>query len=203
MGCLSLLQGIFLTQGLNLSLLCLLHWQVGSLPLAPPRKPQARGLPLYPFICVIGHLFPKQEGLKTLVLIAFPLVWKGRTLLPMQEMYKMQVQPLGGEDPLEEGMASCSFILAWKIPWTEEPGGLLEGYSSWGHKESDATEVSWGGRLWDGVWCAGCFLETFLMDFIPVAGYLFHYSCLENPRDRGAWQTTDHGVIKSQMWLSD
>ena len=65
----------------------------------------------------------------------------------MQEMYKMQVQPLGGEDPLEEGMASCSFILAWKIPWTEEPGGLLEGYSSWGHKESDATEVSWGGRL--------------------------------------------------------
>ena len=33
-----LLQGIFLTQGLNLSLLCLLHWQIGSLPLAPPGK---------------------------------------------------------------------------------------------------------------------------------------------------------------------
>ena len=39
MGCHSLLQGIFLTQRLNLHLLYLLHWQVGSLPLAPPGKP--------------------------------------------------------------------------------------------------------------------------------------------------------------------
>ena len=37
-GCLALLQGIFLTQGLNLHLLSLLHWQVGSSPLAPPGK---------------------------------------------------------------------------------------------------------------------------------------------------------------------
>ena len=32
---------------------------------------------------------------------------------------------LGPEDPLEEGMATHSSILAWRIPWTEEPGGLL------------------------------------------------------------------------------
>ena len=38
-GCHALLQGIFPTQGLNLCLLCLLHWQAGSLPLAPPGKP--------------------------------------------------------------------------------------------------------------------------------------------------------------------
>ena len=37
-GCHALLQGVFLTQGSNLGLLCLLHWQVGSLPLAPPGK---------------------------------------------------------------------------------------------------------------------------------------------------------------------
>ena len=36
----------------------------------------------------------------------------------------MQVQSLGWEDPLEEGMATHSSILAWRIPWTEEPGGL-------------------------------------------------------------------------------
>ena len=36
----------------------------------------------------------------------------------------MQVQSLGGEDPLEEEMATHSSILAWRIPWTEEPGGL-------------------------------------------------------------------------------
>ena len=35
-----------------------------------------------------------------------------------------QVQSLGQEDPLERGMASHTSILAWRIPWTEEPGGL-------------------------------------------------------------------------------
>ena len=34
------------------------------------------------------------------------------------------VQSLGWEDPLEEGMATHSSILAWRVPWTEEPGGL-------------------------------------------------------------------------------
>ena len=39
-------------------------------------------------------------------------------------MQETQVLSLGREDPLEEGMATHSSILAWKIPWTEEPGGL-------------------------------------------------------------------------------
>ena len=38
----------------------------------------------------------------------------------MQEMEEMQLQSLGQEDPLEEGMATHSSVLAWKIPWTEE-----------------------------------------------------------------------------------
>ena len=42
----------------------------------------------------------------------------------MQETQKAQVQFLGGEDPLEEEMATHSSILAWRIPWREEPGGL-------------------------------------------------------------------------------
>jgi len=36
-----------------------------------------------------------------------------------------RVQSLGQEDPLEKGMAVYSSILAWRIPWTEDPGGLL------------------------------------------------------------------------------
>ena len=36
----------------------------------------------------------------------------------------MTVRSLGLEDPLKEEMATCSSILAWRIPWTEEPGGL-------------------------------------------------------------------------------
>ena len=39
-------------------------------------------------------------------------------------MQEMQAWSLDGEDPLEKGMATHSSILAWEIPWTEEPGGL-------------------------------------------------------------------------------
>ena len=39
-------------------------------------------------------------------------------------MQKMRVQYLGWEDPLEKEMATRSTILAWEIPWTQEPGGL-------------------------------------------------------------------------------
>ena len=39
-------------------------------------------------------------------------------------MRETWVQSLGWEDPLEEGMATHSNILAWRIPWTEQPGGL-------------------------------------------------------------------------------
>ena len=42
----------------------------------------------------------------------------------MQETQEMRIQSLGQEDRLEEGMATHSSILAWKIPWTEEPGRL-------------------------------------------------------------------------------
>jgi len=44
-----------------------------------------------------------------------------KNLPAMQETW---VRPLGQEDPLEKGMATHSSILAWRIPWTEQPGGL-------------------------------------------------------------------------------
>ena len=46
------------------------------------------------------------------------------------------VQSLGQEDPLEKGMATHSSILAWRILWTEEPGGL----QSMGSQKADTTE---------------------------------------------------------------
>ena len=49
----------------------------------------------------------------------------------------MQVQSLGQEDPLEEGMVAHSSILAQRIPWTEGAG-----YGPWDHKESDTTEAT-------------------------------------------------------------
>ena len=48
-------------------------------------------------------------------------------------MQETQVSSLSWEDSLQKGMATHSNILAWRMPWTEEPGG----YSPWNHKESD------------------------------------------------------------------
>ena len=54
-----------------------------------------------------------------------------KNLLAMQETW---VRSLGWEDPPEEGMATHSSILAWRISWTEEPGRLLAAYSPGGHR---------------------------------------------------------------------
>ena len=72
--------------------------------------------------------------------LAFSIIWASlmaqmvkESLSAMQEMW---VWSLNQEDPLEKGIATHSSILAWRIPLTEEPGGL----QSRGHKESDTTE---------------------------------------------------------------
>ena len=56
----------------------------------------------------------------------------------MQELQETQVQIVGWEDPLEEGMATHSSILAWRILWTEEPGRVQStGSQKVGHDWSD------------------------------------------------------------------
>ena len=47
-----------------------------------------------------------------------------QTVENLSAVQKTLVQSMGGEDPLEKEMATHSSILAWRIPWTEEPGGL-------------------------------------------------------------------------------
>ena len=54
----------------------------------------------------------------------------------LPEIQEIRVQSLSQEAPMEIEMATRSSILAWRIPWTEEPAG----YSPWGLKESDTTE---------------------------------------------------------------
>ena len=66
--------------------------------------------------------------------IFYSLVAQSVKSLP--SMWETWVQSLGQEDPLEKDMETHSSILAWRIPWTEEPVG----YSPWGHQESDTTE---------------------------------------------------------------
>jgi len=47
-----------------------------------------------------------------------------QTVKSLPALWETQVRSLGQEDPLEKGMATHSSILAWKIPWTQEPGRL-------------------------------------------------------------------------------
>ena len=47
-----------------------------------------------------------------------------KNLLVTQERQETQIRSLGWEDPLEEGVETHSRMLAWRIPWAEEPGGL-------------------------------------------------------------------------------
>ena len=62
--------------------------------------------------------------------------WGFMPLLDLPAMWETWVRSLGQEDPLEKEMATHSSILAWRIPWTEELGGL----QSTGRKELDTTE---------------------------------------------------------------
>ena len=80
-------------------------------------------------------------------------------------------------------MAPHSSTLAWKIPWTEEPGGL----QSMGSLESDMTKRL---HFHFSLSCIG-----------EGNGNLLQYSCLENPRDGGAWWAAVFGVAQSRTQL--
>ena len=64
----------------------------------------------------VGHIVNATQG--------FPRGSAVKNLPAMQEPQETWIHSLGREDPLEEGKATHSSILAWRIPWTEEPGGL-------------------------------------------------------------------------------
>ena len=73
--------------------------------------------------------------------------------MPMPETQETQVSSLGQEDPLEDSMATHSSILTWKIPWTEEPGGLQSMQSQrlrhdWGAEHEDEHGTKTLKTLW-------------------------------------------------------
>ena len=81
-------------------------------------KPEilATGLPKKPL--------PSFLRLNTIPLRNFPVVHPGKQIKNLLAVQETQVWSLGWKDPLEKGMATHSSILAWRIRWTEEPGGL-------------------------------------------------------------------------------
>ena len=85
---------------------------------------------------------------------------------------------LSNNPSVEKEMATHSSMLAWKIPWTEEPT-----YSQWGRQELDRTERL---HFHFSLSCTG-----------EGNGNPLQYSCLENPRDRGAWWAAIYGIAQS------
>ena len=93
-------------------------------------------------------------------------------------------------------MTTHSSITAWEITWTEEPGGVLGeptlGFPRGSHGKESAYNVGDPGSMPE----SGRSPEG-------SHGNSLQYSYLENPTNRGAWQATVHGVIKSWTRLSD
>ena len=93
-------------------------------------------------IFITGYLFFFLTNPSLLnIWVVFYMYWAplvGQRLKRLPAMWETWVQSLGREDPLEKEMATHSSILAWRIRWMEEPGGL---YSPQGHRESDTTEL--------------------------------------------------------------
>ena len=118
---------------------CICH--VGSLPLVPPGKWGC--VSTYTFVANAASwnthpLITNQLKLSNVNYSAFPGGSAVKNLPEMEETQAIRARSLGCEDPLKEGMTTHSSNLAWKIPWTKEPGGL----QSLGCKELDMTEVA-------------------------------------------------------------
>ena len=112
----------------------------------------------------------------------------GGSVKNLPAMWETQVQSLGREDPLEEEMATHSSILAWRSPWTEEPGGL----------QSMGSQMATHSSIGASQWCGGKKIHLPMQGdtgSIPGSGRYagvgngnpIHHSRLGNSMDRGAW----------------
>ena len=108
---------------------------------------------------------------------------RSRNQWPKKEKRKTVEKIRGQKWALEKAMAPHSSTFAWKIPWTEEPGRL----QSMGSLESDTTERL---HFHFSLSCTG-----------GGNGNPLQYSCLENPRDGGAWWAAVYGVAQIRTWL--
>ena len=107
------------------------------------------------------------------------------------------------ENPLEESMATGSSILAWRIPWIEEPGGLQSmewqrvghNWSKLAHTHTSLYSIK---LYWRGIEENNSMGKTGEGNGNPL-----QYPCRENPMDGEAWWAAVHGVAKSQTRLSN
>ena len=148
-----------------------------------------------------------------------------QTVKRLPAVQETRVQSLGWEDPLEKKMATHSSTLAWKIPWTEEPGRLQShGVAKSQTQLNDFTFTFFHYArhcfsLTPPQLCTSLVVQT--VKNLPIMqetqvwslgredpleeGMATHFRILawKIPTDRGAWQAIVLRVTKSWMWLSD
>ena len=104
-------------------------------------------------------------------------------LKPLPAMRETRVWSLGWEDPLEKGMATHSSILAWRIPWTEEPGGLQStGSQRVGHDWATSRSLSLSGSLSYICQIAGYYKQIAIHRFSWIYDMII-YNRMSNMRD--------------------
>ena len=135
----------------------------------------------------------------------------------MQEMQETPVRSLGGEDPLEEGMATHSSILAWRIPWTEEPGRLQSMGShrvghDWAHacqtdERHQTREVALKGwekalahMTWNSWWQLSMDDSVEPSDHLPSPACFWESPCSRNTRNSGAFLVYAHSISPATGW---
>ena len=121
-------------------------------------------------------------------------------------MQKTWVQSLGWEDPLDKGMATHSSVLAWRTPWTEEPGGLQ---SMWSQSRTQLRDWFWFPGGASGKESACQYRRRKIFRINPWVGtipwsrkwYPTPESCLKTSMERGVWGATVSGAMKNQTRL--
>ena len=122
------------------------------------------------------------------------MIWASlvaQTLQHQSAMQKTQVWSLGQEDPLEKEMASHFSVLAWRIPWTEEPGGLQS-------LESQRVRHNWAKNTHKILYvcvCARTYMHAKSLQSCPT---------LCDPRDYSPSGSSVHGVLQARIleWVA-
>ena len=109
-----------------------------------PSQSSAKSIPLTWMLLTIQGFTLNFDSPWELSWVSQVAQWQ-RIHLPMQETQETSVRSLGREDLLEKEMATLSGILAWRIPWTEEPGGLqfMGSQEGWTRLSNSAQHAVW------------------------------------------------------------
>ena len=102
----------------------------------------------------------KMDRFLFLIYLEQETSWVAQTVKNLPAVQEPQVQSLGWEDPLEKGMATHSRILAWRIPWTEEPSRLwsmgsqrdMTEFALMGEQEKIYYDDSYLLSQWETLW---------------------------------------------------